>query len=60
MEWVLRERFCVSSKKVGNLFINIVLYVDGKLLIRNNMDAIEEVKSQLPSKFDVKGIDDDM
>ena len=31
-----------------------MLYVDDMLLVRNNMDVIKEVKSQLSSKFDMK------
>ena len=34
---------CVYSKQVGNHFINIVLYVNDMLLIRNNKDVIKEV-----------------
>jgi hypothetical protein len=47
----------VYSKKVGNHFIYVVLYVDDMLLVGNNMDVIKEVKSQLSSKFDMKDID---
>jgi hypothetical protein len=35
-----------------------VLYVDDMLLVGNNMDEIKEVKSQLSSKFDMKGLGD--
>jgi hypothetical protein len=43
----VRSRFdhCVYSKKVGNHFIYVVLYVDDMLLVGNNMDVIKEVKS---------------
>ena len=44
---------CVYSKRVGDHFINIVLYVDDMFLIGNNKDFIKEVKSQLSSKFDM-------
>jgi hypothetical protein len=47
---------CIYSKKVGNNFIYAVLYVDDMLLVRNNMDVIKEVKSQLSSKFDMKDL----
>jgi hypothetical protein len=47
----------VYSKKVGNHFIYVVLYVDDMLLVGNNMDVIKEVKSQLSSKFDMKDFD---
>jgi hypothetical protein len=40
-----RADHCVYSKKVGNQFIYLVLYVDEMLLVRNNMDVIKEVKS---------------
>ena len=48
---------CVYSKKAGDQFINIVLYVDDMLLIGNNKDVIKELKSHLSSKFDMKDID---
>jgi hypothetical protein len=35
-------------------FIYVSLYVDDMLLIRNNMNAIKEVKKHLSSKFDMK------
>jgi hypothetical protein len=41
-----RDDHCVYSKKVGNHFIYVVLYVDDMLLVGNNMDVIKEVKSQ--------------
>jgi hypothetical protein len=44
------------SKKVGNHFIYVVLYVNDMLLVINNMDLIKEVKSQLSSKFDMKDL----
>jgi hypothetical protein len=47
---------CVYSKKVGNHFIYVVLYVDDMLLVGNNIDVIKEVKSQLSSKFDMKDL----
>jgi len=51
-----RGDHCVYSKKFGNHFIYVVLYVDDMLLVGNNMDVIKEVKSQLSSKFDMKDI----
>ena len=45
----------VYSKQVCHHFINIVLYVDD-MLIRNKMNVIEEVKSHLSSKFNVKDL----
>ena len=34
----------------------VVVYVHDMLLVGNNMDVIEEVKSQLSSKFDMKDL----
>jgi hypothetical protein len=53
-----RDDHCVYSKKVGNHFIYVVLYVDDMLLVGNNMDVIKEVKSQISSKFDMKDLND--
>ena len=47
---------CVYSKHISDHFINIVLYVDGILLIGNNEDVIKEVKSELSSIFDMKDL----
>ena len=49
-----KDDHCVYSKKVGDHFINTVLYVDDMLLTGNNKYFIKEVKSQLSSKFDMK------
>ena len=46
---------CVYCKKVGDLFIYVVLYVNDMLLVRNNMD-MKEVKSKLSFKFDMKDL----
>ena len=46
----------VYSKQVGNHFIYVVLYVDDRFLVGNNMDVITKVKSQLSSKFDMKDL----
>jgi hypothetical protein len=51
-----RVDHCAYSKQVGNHFIYVVLYVDDMLLVGNNMDVINEVKSQLSSKFDMKDL----
>jgi hypothetical protein len=40
-----RVDHCVYSKKVGNHFIYVVLYVDDMLPVGNNMDVIKDVKS---------------
>ena len=36
---------CVYSKHMGDNVINMVLYVDGMLLVGNNKDVIKEVNS---------------
>jgi hypothetical protein len=46
----------VYSKEEGGHFIYVALYVDDMLLVRNNMNAIKEVKLQLSSKFDMKDL----
>ena len=46
----------VYYKQVGEHFIYVVLYVDGMLLVGNNMEVIKEVKLQLSSKFDMKDL----
>ena len=46
----------VYSKKVEHHFIYVELYVNGMLLVGNNMDLIKEVKQQLSSKFDMKDL----
>ena len=46
--------YCVYSKEVGQNFIYVALYVDGMLLVGNNMDLIKEVKQYLSPKFDMK------
>ena len=51
-----KDDHCVYSKQVGDHIINIALYVDDMLLIRNNKDVIKEVKSRFSSKFDMKDI----
>ena len=38
-----KANHCLYSKQVGDHFINIVLYVNDMLLIRNNKDVIKEV-----------------
>jgi len=42
------------SKLVGDHFIYVVMYVDNMLLIGNNKKIINEVKTQLSSKIDMK------
>jgi hypothetical protein len=44
----------VYFKLVGDHLIYLVLYVDDMLLIGNNKEIIQDVKTQLSSKFDMK------
>jgi hypothetical protein len=46
----------VYFKLIGDHLIYLVLYVDDMLLIGNNKDIIQDVKTQLSSKFDMKDI----
>ena len=52
----IKEDQCVYFKLIGDHLIYFVLYVDGMLLIRNNKEIIQDVKTQLSSKFDMKDI----
>ena len=51
-----KEDHCVCFKLIGDHLIYLVLYVDGMLLIGNNKEIIQDVKTQLSSKFDMKNI----
>ena len=51
-----KEDHCVYFKLIGDLLIYLVLYVDDMLLIGNNKDIIQDVKTQLSSKFYMKDI----
>jgi hypothetical protein len=48
---------CVYFKLIGDHLIYLVLYVDDMLLIGNNKKIIQDVKTQLSSKFEMKDID---
>jgi hypothetical protein len=52
-----RSNHYVYSKQLGNHLIYVVLYVEGMLLVGNDMNVIKEVESQLSSKFDMKDLD---
>ena len=41
---------------IGDHLIYLVLYVDDMLLIGNNKEIIQDVKTQLSSKFDMKDL----
>jgi hypothetical protein len=51
-----KEDHCVYFKLIGDHLIYLFLYVDNKLLIGNNKEIIQDVKTQLSSKFDMKDI----
>jgi hypothetical protein len=42
---------------IGDHLIYLVLYVDGMLLIGNNKEIIQDVKTQLSFKFVMKDLD---
>jgi hypothetical protein len=52
-----KEDHCVYFKLIGDHLIYLVLYVDDMLLIRNNKEITQDVKTQLSSKFDMKDLD---
>jgi hypothetical protein len=45
---------CAYSKLVSDCLIYLLLYVDDMLLIGNDNNIIEDVKTHLSSKFDMK------
>eukprot|EP00253_Pinus_taeda_P024085 PITA_24085 len=47
---------CVYFKSIGDLVTYLVLYVDDMLLVRNEKEIIEDLKTQLSSKFDMKDL----
>jgi len=49
---------CVYFKLVGDHFIYLVLYVDDMLFVGNGKEIIQDLKTQLSSKFDMKYIGD--
>jgi hypothetical protein len=51
-----KEDHCVYFKLIGDHLIYLVLYVDDMLLIGNNKEIIQDVKSHLSSKFDMKDL----
>jgi hypothetical protein len=50
-----KEDHCVYFKLIGDDLIYLFLYVD-EMLIRNNKEIIQDVKTQFPSKFDMKDL----
>jgi hypothetical protein len=51
-----KEDHYVYSKLIGDHLIYLVLYVDDMLLIGNNKEIIQDVKTQFSSKFDMKDL----
>jgi hypothetical protein len=51
-----KEDHCVYFKLIGDHLIYMVLYVDDMLFIGNNKEIIQDVKTQLSSKFDMKNL----
>jgi hypothetical protein len=51
-----KEDHCVYFKLIGDYLIYLVLYVDDMLLIGNNKEIIQDVKTQLSCKFEMKDI----
>jgi len=45
---------CVYFKLICDHVIYLVLYVDDMLLVRNDKEIIQDFKTQLSSKFDMK------
>ena len=47
---------CVYFKLIGDRVIYLVLYVDDMLLVGNDKEIIQDLKTQLSSKFDMKDL----
>src|ERR1700721_960945 len=47
---------CVYFKLIGNCVIYLVLYVDDMLMVGNDKEIIQDLKTQLSSKFDMKDL----
>eukprot|EP00253_Pinus_taeda_P023270 PITA_23270 len=47
---------CVYFKLIGDHVIYLVLYVDDMLLVGNDNEIIQDLKTQLSSKFDMKDL----
>ena len=43
-------------KLIGDCVIYLVLYVDDMLLVGNDKEVIQDLKTQLSSKFDMKDL----
>jgi hypothetical protein len=51
-----KEDHCVYFKLIGDNLIYLDLSVDDMFLIGNNKDIIQDVKTHLSSKFDMKDL----
>jgi hypothetical protein len=51
-----KEDHCVYFKLIGDHLIYLVLHVHDMLVIGNNKEIIQDVKTQLSFKFDMKDI----
>ena len=51
-----KEDHCVYFKLIGDRVIYLALYVDDMLLIGNDKEIIQDLKTQLLSKFDMKDL----
>ena len=51
-----KEDHCVYFKLIGDCVIYLVLYVDDMLLIGNDKEIIQDLKTQLFSKFDMNDL----
>ena len=51
-----KEHHCVYFKLIGDCVIYLVLYVDDILLVGNDKEIIQDLKTQLSSKFNMKDL----
>eukprot|EP00253_Pinus_taeda_P023158 PITA_23158 len=51
-----QSRSCVYFKLIGDRVIYLVLYVDDMFLVGNDKEIIQDLKTQLSSKFDMKDL----
>eukprot|EP00253_Pinus_taeda_P024438 PITA_24438 len=51
-----KEDHCVYFKLIGDHVIYLVLYVDDMLLVGNDKEIIQDLKTHLSSKFDMKDL----
>ena len=47
---------CLYFKRLNDIFIILVLYVDGMHIVRKNMDEINKLKAKMDRTFDMKDI----